>query len=501
MKIFAAEIIREIDKYTIEHEPVESIDLMERAANMMFLTFRLMYSQSYKIAVFCGPGNNGGDGLALARILHHAGYSLACYLACSPDKLSPDAAINYNRLLTLMPVTELSSDTLPALAANTLVIDAIFGSGLKRRAEGLYADLIRHINASPAEVVSVDIPSGLFSEHNPDNPSENIICADHTLTLQMPKLSFMFADTGKYAGEVHIIPIGLHSKALEEFQSLGEYLDGEMVSRLIKPRPKFGHKGTFGKALIVAGSRGMAGAAVLCARACYRSGAGLVKVHVPSSCADILQISVPEAIVDTDEDANIFTGVDVLGYNAIAVGCGIGKSAKTAQALKRLLLDASAPLILDADALNIISQNTELLALVPKHSILTPHRKEFERLLNEEIYSDYQLFRRQQEFSAKHQLIMVLKGAHTSITLSDGTTLFNSTGNPGMATGGSGDVLTGIICGLLAQGYTPQDAAAIGVYIHGFAGDRAAAQRDETAIMASDITENITFTITNTLET
>ena len=500
MKIFAAEIIREIDKYTIEHEPVESIDLMERAANEMFFEFVSLYPHSYQVAVFCGPGNNGGDGLALARILHHAGYSLACYLACSPDKLSPDAAINYNRLCALIPVAELSSGAFPTLAANTLVIDAIFGSGLKRCAEGLYADLIRHINASAAEVVSVDIPSGLFSEYNSDNRFENLVRANHTLTLQTPKLSFMFADSGKYAGKVHIVPIGLHPKALEEFQSVGEYLDDEIIRRIIKPRPKFGHKGTFGKALIVAGSRGMAGAAVLCARACYRAGAGLVKVHVPASCADILQISVPEAIVDIDDNANIFTGVDVSGYNVLAVGCGIGKSAETTNALKRLLLNVSVPLTIDADALNIISQNRELLDILPKYSILTPHRKEFERLLNEEIHSDYQLFRRQQEFSAKYQVITVLKGAHTSITLPEGTTFFNSTGNSGMATGGSGDVLTGIICGLLAQGYAPQDAAVLGVYMHGFAGDRAACQRGEAAVMASDITENITFTITNPLE-
>jgi NAD(P)H-hydrate epimerase len=381
---------------------------------------------------------------------------------------------------------------LPPIPANVLVIDALFGSGLNRRIER--AELIRHINAARATVVSIDMPSGLKGEDDLSDACDDIIHADLTLTLQAPKLSLLFADAGKYTGDLRIVPIGLHPQALQDFPSEYIYLEQADIRALLKPRDRFAHKGVFGKAFIAAGSYGMAGAATLCSVAAYRAGAGLVRLHLPSACVDAVQAAVPEAVISIDVDEHIITALDPSAHDAAAAGPGIGTASETASAVKSLLR-ASVPLVLDADALNIIASNEHLLSMLPEKSILTPHRKEFERLLQREIKSDYLLFMEQLKFSAEHGVILVLKGAHTSITLPDGRAFFNSTGNSGMATAGSGDVLTGVIVALLAQGYTAEEAAIIGVYLHGLAGDKAASKRDPASIMASDIVDNLSLTL------
>ena len=491
MKIFNTEIIPIIDDYTIINEPVSSLDLMERAANALFQEICSTFSFTSDIFIFCGTGNNGGDGLALSRLLHKTGYKVHCYLLGEPEKLTSDASANYKRLSELISIQKISSE-LPEIPYNSLVIDALFGSGLNRRIEGLAAKLVRHINASKSTVLSIDMPSGLKGEDDLSDVDENIIHASCTLTLQMPKLSLLFADASKYNGVMRIVPINLHPQALIDLPSKYFYLEQSDIKALLKPRDAFAHKGTFGKVFIAAGSYGMAGAAMLCAKAAYRIGAGLVRVHLPSACVDALQTYIPEAVASIDANAKIITAFNPAFHDAVAAGPGIGTKFETASALKQLL-STSIPMVLDADALNIIASDEQFLQILPKGSILTPHRTEFERLLGRKISKDYLLFMEQLKFSAKYGVILVLKSHHTSITLPDGRAFFNSTGNSGMATAGSGDVLTGVIVGLLAQGYLPADAALVGVYLHGLAGDRAALKRDKASIMASDIVDNLSF--------
>ena len=494
MKVFTSDKIREIDAYTIEHEPIASIALMERAAQACSAWIYNHFDRSKQVKIFCGPGNNGGDGLAIARQLSEKGYIVNVYTVLGNSKVSEDFATNLNRTRDIQGLklqALASKDDFPAIAADSLIVDCLFGSGLSRPLEGIVADLVLKINDSGATVVSIDIPSGLFAEDKRRNYSETIVKAADTLTFQFPKRSFFYSDNEVYTGKWHILPIGLHRDAIERINSDFYYVDAELAASLILKRARFSHKGTFGHGLLIAGSYGMMGAAVLASRACLKAGAGLVTAHIPKKGYSILQTAVPEALVSIDPSENIFTQVPEFSrFSAVGAGPGIGVSEQVQLALRSLLENCNLPLILDADALNIIAMHRDLFEILPKGTILTPHPGEFARLFGK-FDSAYERNHAQIEISKKHSIYIVLKGANTSISCPDGTCWYNSTGNPGMATGGSGDVLTGIILSLLAQGYSPKYAAILGTFIHGLAGDLASAEEGEEGVIAGDIINRV----------
>ncbi len=490
MKLFACSQIAEIDKLTMQLEPIESIDLMERASAQIANWLQKNTKTYRPVIIFAGSGNNGGDALAVARMLAYAHYKCTVYLTSFGRELKGDRAINWQRLIEQNSVVlkSIHSDAdFPEMQPNEMVIDGLFGSGLNKPLAGLAAQLVRHINQSGAEIISIDIPSGLFGEDNSGNNSENIIQASQTLTLQFPKISFLFPENEKFVGKFEVLSIGLHPLAIEQMPSPFQFLTTGFISGKIKRRTKFSHKGTYGHALLIAGSYGKMGAAVLAAKACLRAGTGLLTVHIPSKGYEIMQVSVPEAMISIDSSENVFSEIpELTAYPAIGIGPGLGKKEESKEALKRLFQAKLQKLVIDADALNILAENQELLDLLPENAILTPHPKEFERLAGTSANS-FERLQKQLDFSRRYRVIVVFKGAHTSVTFPDGTAFFNSTGNPGMATAGSGDVLTGIILGLLAQNYSADDAALIGVFIHGLAGDAAKVKTGETALIASDI--------------
>ncbi|MDD3077513.1 MAG: NAD(P)H-hydrate dehydratase [Paludibacter sp.] len=488
MKIFSTSQVRTLDQYTIAHEPITSIDLMERAANTIFEAFTETFAFNRPVLVLAGPGNNGGDALALVRKLLRIRVETKVILLHN-GKLSPDCEANKQRLNNLHPdvITEQQNQFIaPEIPDKTIIIDGLFGSGLSRPLEGMFADAVNWINQTGCEVMSIDIPSGLQGENNPDL-NVPIVRANHTFSLQFPKLSFFFPETGVFIGNESILNIGIHPDAIAKTESRYFLLTIDDIQNSLKKRPKFSHKGTYGHALIFAGSKDMAGAAVLSSKAAMRTGAGLVTVHSAACNRTILQTAVPEVIFQSDEAKNFISNIsNTEKYNAIAIGPGIGMYPETAELLKQILENQQKPCVLDADALNIISQNKELLNLIPENSILTPHPKEFERLFGKTSGS-FERINLASEISQKRKLIIVLKGAYTQIFLPDGNIFFNSTGNQGMATAGSGDVLTGIIVSLLAQGYSPENATKIGVYLHGLAGDVAINHQSFESLMASDI--------------
>jgi NAD(P)H-hydrate epimerase len=490
MKLFTCEQIAQIDQLTMKLEPVSSIDLMERASMQVadWLINHLGNHRSFWF--FAGPGNNGGDALAVARMLTLAGFDCTVYVTDLGKELKEDAAINLSRLLELDKVvvkTINSIDKIPDIPDDVIVVDGLFGSGLTRPLTGLTAAIVKAINQSRAEVVSIDIPSGLMGEDNSNNDHSAIIKATYTLTFEFPKLSFLFPENYPYVGQWEVLPIELHPEAIEQTKSNYTYLTKELIAPLIKKREKFSHKGTYGHALLIAGSYGKMGAAVLSARASLRSGVGLLTAHIPRLGYEIFQSSVSEAMTSIDESDFVFSTIpDLNAYTAIGIGPGLDKRAVTQQALLEILYTKPQKLVLDADALNILSENKEDITLLPENAILTPHPKEFERLIGPSNNS-WERLQLQLQFSAQYKVIVLCKGAHSCITLPDGKVFFNSTGNPGMATGGSGDVLTGIILGLLAQRYTSEEATLIGVYLHGLAGDLAAQRIGQQALIAGDI--------------
>lgn len=490
MKIVSCEQIKELDSYTIMHDHITSIDLMERASGQLFNWITAKFGISKRFVIFAGTGNNGGDGLALARLLGNNGYRADVQFINVSDKTSSDCGLNLERLKNVTNVTishlkDISQFSVTGI--DDIVIDAIFGSGLTRPVTGLQAEVIQMINKTDSLVISIDLPSGLFGEDNSNNSNENIIKADYTLTFQFPKLSFMFSENARFAGEWIVLPIGLKEDAIKNTVSPYNYLINSDVLPLLKERSRFDHKGTYGHGLLIAGSKGKMGAAVLGAKAALRSGIGLITCHIPSLGNLIMQSAVSEAMVFTDKSENIISEIgSVEIFSAVAIGPGIGTDKETQLALESILAKCSKPLVLDADALNILSLNKKLLESLPPQTILTPHPKEFERLFGK-TNDSYERLQKQIASSKKYKCIIVCKGANTTISTPSGDVFFNSTGNPGMATGGSGDVLTGIILSLLSQGYKPADAAITGVYLHGLAGDIAASESSYESIIASDI--------------
>jgi len=494
MKVFPVNRVREIDAYTIEHEPVSSVDLMERAAVACTRWLQSFVSYRSEVWVFAGPGNNGGDGLAVARLMSGCSFRVKVFIPRFSGKFSADFSQNLKRLTdeTKVPVSWIEEESsFPVPGNGVVVIDALFGSGLTRPAEGFPAALIHHINEHSSCTVSIDIPSGLFGEDNRKNNPDHIIHASHTLTFQFPKLSFFFSSNYIFTGQWYILPIGLHEEFIDSLPAQHFYVTEKEVAGFVKKRLPFSHKGTYGHGLLIAGSHGMMGAAVLASKAALRAGAGLITSHIPARSDMIMQIAVPEAIISFDHSSKVFSSVPGLEkYSAVAVGPGIGRRPETADALSQLFGKFDKPMVIDADALNLISEDASLFAKIPAGSILTPHPREFERVFGP-CADPYERYLKAQSAAIEHNLFIVLKGAYTMLACPDGTCWFNSTGNPGMATGGSGDVLTGLLLGLLAQGYPPKDAALLGVYIHGLAGDLAAGTLGVHALIAGDIVSQI----------
>lgn len=490
MKLFTCRQISEIDKLTMQLEPIESIDLMERASLAAADWIMENIGNDRPFYIFAGPGNNGGDALVVARSLAWCGFDCTVFIATFGRGLKDDPALNLNRLANQnkTQIYEISSeDRIPEIPENVVVIDGLFGSGLNKPISGAAKQLVQKINQSGAKIISIDIPSGLFGEDNTHNDLSAIIRATYTLTFQFPKISFLFPENEPFTGRWEVIPIKLHPQAIEQTESDYLFLSKNYLSGKIKTRGKFSHKGTYGHALLVAGSYGKMGAAVLASKACLRSGVGLVTAHIPQLGYQIMQTAVPEAMISIDPSESVFSDVpEIKPYSAIGIGPGLDRKHETQKALKKLLQAKPQKLVIDADGLNILSENQDWYDLFPENTILTPHPKEFERLAGPSANS-FERLQKQLRFSGKYKVIVVCKGAHTCITMPDGRVFFNNTGNPGMATAGSGDVLTGIILGLLAQDYSPEDAALIGVFLHGVAGDLAAAETGQEALISGDI--------------
>lgn len=490
MKILNVAQIREADAYTIKYEPITSIDLMERASQAFCNWFIETFDAQKPIMVFCGMGNNGGDGLAIARMLLQKKYVVQVFIIKSRAFGSGDFEENYKRFNDIGKISLIEgAEMIPEIPDNAIVVDAILGSGLSRPVEGVQAEVIKVINCSKATTIAVDIASGLFADQ--PSVSNAITKPDYTLTFQTPKLAFMMPENATFTGQFVVVDIGLSKHYMLSVETLYHFLDHKSIVPYIKHRQKFSHKGDFGKVLLVSGSWGKVGAAVLCAKACLRAGTGLLTLHAPMCAYDILQSAVPEAMVETDERKKKIAQVKNAGaYNAIGVGPGIGTEEVTRKMLLSLLKSVKNPMVLDADALNILALDKKILKHIPKNSLLTPHPKEFERIAGK--YSNsFERLELQKAFSKKHHCITIVKGAHTTTCTPSGEVYFNSTGNPGMATGGSGDVLTGILTALLGQGYNPTEAAIVGVYLHGLAGDKAAEKMGQEAMLPSDLIEHI----------
>jgi NAD(P)H-hydrate epimerase len=493
MKIFSAQQIREADAYTIQHTPISSIGLMERAAGACTTWICKHYTAADPIYIYCGMGNNGGDGLALTRLLRNRGYDAHAFVLHHSEKASADHMANREALHQQYPyavhdIPETTSITTPP--AGVILIDAILGTGLSRPVTGWIAGIITQLQSlyDQHTVIAIDLPSGL----RPDSSSVDapVVKAHHTLSFEFYKLGFLLPENAAVVGDVHILPIGLHPDYIKNTPASFQLTDEALIKSIYKPRSPFAHKGTYGHALLIAGSEGKMGAAIMSAKACLRAGVGLLSCHVPKCGYTIIQLAVPPAMCFVDEQYDHSSGFynqpEMSKYKVIGIGPGLGTAAGTAWAMERLFENYHQPMVLDADALNIIGSTPGLIDKVPKGSLLTPHPKEFERLFGKTANNREQLQVLSQQAIGKG-LCILLKGRYTAMAFPDGSVYFNTTGNPGMATGGSGDVLTGILTSLLSQGYTSKEAMLLGVYIHGLAGDFAAAELSQEALTAEDL--------------
>jgi len=491
MKIFSASQIRACDTYTIHASKISSYELMEKAATQCVAWINNNLPADTVFIVLCGSGNNGGDGLAITRMLHRQGYSAKAFLLRFSDELTEDCRKNFERLNSIEKglVEILPQDSLIAdVPGHVIIIDALLGTGLNRPAEGWVADFVSHINELPNTVISVDIPSGMPADSIPGK-SAQIIRATHTLSFQFYKRSFLHPETGSYTGKLCILDIGLSPTFIASTHTSYYIADGPTAKSLYQPGDSFAHKGDYGQAMIVAGSKSMMGAAVLASKAALRAGAGKVKALVPECGYDIMQSSVPEAMCYVSGETCVSRIKDWQG-SVVGIGPGLGTNEATIRAFADFISACKEPMVVDADGLNILAQQPDLLHKLPADSVLTPHPKEFERLFGTSRDS-MQMVEMARTQSMKYNIYIVLKGHHTVVVTPEGECWYNMTGNAGMATGGSGDVLTGIITGLMARGYASFDAARLGVYLHGLAGDYAAAAWTENAMVAGDIVNHM----------
>jgi ADP-dependent NAD(P)H-hydrate dehydratase / NAD(P)H-hydrate epimerase len=493
LPVFSAAQIRKADLATIARQKISSYALMERAGQSCFEWIQKYYPAKHPVYVFAGQGNNGGDGLVIARLLLEAGYQVTVYQILLSESLSEDC--RKAREVLLLSYADAfqvikTPKKLPEMSADTICIDALLGTGLSRPITGNLAAIIKELNQKTAIKIAIDLPSGLLADV--DSGKDAVIFqATHTLCLQFPKLSFFFPASGANTGQWWVMDIGLDDEFVQNEPTQNHVITETYIQSLLKPRKKFSYKGTYGHAILLAGSLGKMGAAVLAAKACLRSGVGLVTVHLPLSGNVIMQTALPEVMTSLDADQNILTNVPAIqNYSALGIGPGIGTAEPTSECLRQILTQAKNPLVIDADALNILGMHPEWLSWIPAESILSPHPKEFERMAGKTA-NDFERHQRQLQLSQQYNLYIILKGAHTCITTPEGQSFFNTTGNPGMAKGGSGDILTGILTALLAQGYGSLETCLLSVFIHGYAGDLAKNEKGETGMIATDICEAI----------
>lgn len=494
-KIFTVEQIRQADQYTIDNEPISSIYLMERAANECVLWLKQKAKSMQEFAIFAGPGNNGGDGLVIARMMAQAGFKIQLFILNLNDQFSDDFRINRNRLNgienILIKEWKKKPNDWPEFSEETILIDALFGSGLNKVLKGLPAQVVQMLNEHNQIKVAIDIPSGLFADTAIKEKNPIIFKADYTLSFQFPKLAFLMPENEFFVGEWHILNIGLSEDYISKTDTPYFYLNHEFIQSLYKPRSKFGHKGSFGHLLMIAGDHTKMGAALLSSKAALKTGVGLLSLHHPKGSGSNVVAELPEVMSSPDESNEAFSHLpDMARFTHIAIGPGLGTRKPTANALKLLLQEVQTPMVFDADAINILAENKTWLSFLQPQSVLTPHLKEFERLAGKSTHS-FERMQKAIDFSRKHQVYLILKGAHSMIITPTGKVYFNSTGNPGMATGGSGDVLTGMIASLIAQKYTSLEACILGVYLHGLAGDLAAEDLGLEALISSDIIDYI----------
>jgi NAD(P)H-hydrate epimerase len=494
MKIFLTEKIRQLDSETIRIEGIRSYELMDRAADAIYKKLRLSFTKNDRILVIAGPGNNGGDALAVAGLLINSGHKV-CTLLCNFRKdLSEDALLQYDRLKKTTGAVisnPLSVKDINLSDSFDVIIDGLFGSGLNRPLEGEFAEIVNWINNQHVTVVSIDIPSGLFGENNSENPGP-VVISDYVIGLQFPKLAFLMPENHKYIKKWDTADIGLNQEAIENCET-GFYMSNtSFANSILHIRNKFSHKGDFGRGLLISGSKGMAGAAVLAAKGAIRSGIGLLTLRVPDDIYTIVQTSVPEAMASTYQN-DLFWDETISGksWTAAGIGPGLGLSENKKDSLKRLLCSGIEKIVLDADAINIIAEDNTLLELLHKGCIMTPHPGEFERLTGQKYSSGYERLEAAIEFAVKHSVNLVLKGAYTACINYNGICRFNSSGNPGMATGGSGDVLTGIILSLLCQGYSCEEASVLGTYLHGLSADLSLQKQSQESLIAGDIPNHL----------
>lgn len=489
MKILNPSQIYKADSATLKGESIEAVTLMERVGKLCFDWIVEYFDQdkSLTFLVFCGVGNNGGDGLVIARYLVLDGYKVKVFVVNFSDKYSKEFLKNRERLESVdcCPVFLNTSDEFPIIPHDSVVIDAIFGLGLKRSPEGFIKDLIRHLNNSKSFILAIDLPSGLYADR-PVDDAKAVITANHTLTFQNPKLAFLLPDNAPFSETWEVLPIGLDQVIIDEMKSDYTLTLFPDILAFYKQRKVFSHKGSYGHALLIGGSYGKIGAVVLSVKAANVVGSGLVTALLPQCGYAIMQTSVPEAMAITSGEKYILNFENNIITNAIGIGMGMGLAIETQKAFIDFVTKTSIKLVLDADALNCLALNKEALSQLPENSILTPHPKELERLIGH-WKNDYEKLDKVGEFSKEHKVIIVLKGAYTVI-VNNGKYYFNSTGNPALATAGSGDVLTGIITGLMAQNYTALQAAILGVYLHGSTADIAIEEHfTYESFIASDI--------------
>lgn len=490
MKIFTVENIRSADQYTIQNEPISSVQLMERASSLCVEWIFSNCKHHTKFAIFCGNGNNGGDGFAIARMLYLKGFDIDVFIHKEQLKFSNEALINYNRSKDISGISliDLHDVSTYNFDEKTVIIDALFGTGLSRSPEGIFKTVIEVLNSKNNPKISIDIPSGLFADQMNDENS-TIFKADHTLTFQFWKKSFLHHETGIFTGKVIVLDINLAKEFIENTATDNFVIDDEVAQNIFKIRQDFAHKGTYGKAIIVGGSYGKIGAVVLATRSALKIGSGLTFVLAPNCGYEILQTSVPEAMF-MDGGKKKTHQIQELENAVYGIGPGLGTEKETEKALLEFLENHQSPLILDADALNIISKDKSYLKLIPKRSIITPHPKEFERLFvkTENSFERLDLAKTK---AKELGIYIVLKDHHTQVVTPEGAVFYNITGNSGLAKGGSGDILTGIITSLLAQKYSEEEAAILGVWLHGKAADLAAEKYSKEAMQPTDVIDEI----------
>ncbi|PZU83043.1 MAG: bifunctional ADP-dependent NAD(P)H-hydrate dehydratase/NAD(P)H-hydrate epimerase [Chryseobacterium sp.] len=481
MKILSASQIKSCDIATIQ-KGISSIDLMERASRSCVGWIEENFRTANGFKIFCGIGNNGGDGFAIARMLYEKGFDVEVFMDKGNLKFSSDTEINFNRIKQISGIIIKDFSEFDNYN-NSVIVDALFGYGLNRALSDDFKNLIKTLNEIQIPKISIDIPTGLYTDKIIEKSSV-VFKADFTLTFQFYKRSFLHSETGKFCGRIIVLNIGLDEDFINEAKTDYFVIDETLIKNIYKHREEFSHKGTYGKSILVGGSYGKIGAVLMSTLSALRTGSGLTFTIAPKCGNVILQSQIPEAMV-IDSGENYINKIEIQDKAIYGIGPGLGKEIETKKALLEFLKNYENPIVLDADALNILAE-TEKLNLIPKNSVITPHPLEFERLFGKTDNSFERLELAKQK-AKELQIFIVLKDHHTAVITPSQKVFYNITGNSGMAKGGSGDVLTGILTSLISQKYEIESACIFGIWLHGKAGDFAAKEVSKEAMLPTDL--------------